>query len=471
MGRGLCVCAGLNPAGVPGLLFSACLLPHGWLTVKFYPRTAFARSAIVVGLVIGISQALTLWFFARNAYLPGINEYARLTALQAELVFAPDATDDDRVIKRLGQATGIGPGQPDNLQKEGKLLLSRPLVKRFREGLEERLEQPVTVRLEDSRKPTLWVTAPSFEGRWLRVPMAFFRDYDRYLLLGWGVAVPLLTIIGGLLIARGLNRPLRQLAKVALKVGRGETVPVLETGVGPEEIQTVNAAFNRMARDLQQAQRDRALLLAGVSHDLRTPLTRLRLSAEFMQDEELSQGIVEDIEDMDAILDQFIAFIRDGADEQPDFENLNALLYEVASKFPSEQMHMQCQDVPRLMLKRLTIKRMLANLIGNAFKYGAPPVEITTTVNGNAVELTVRDHGKGVREENIPLLLEPFSRGEKARTLTGSGLGLAIVKRIVDMHHGQITLGNHEQGGLVVAVQLPVTGQFVQPETLSAGVR
>ena len=81
------------------------------------------------------------------------------------------------------------------------------------------------------------------------------------------------------------------------------------------------------------------------------------------------------------------------------------------------------------------------------------------------------DHGKGVREEDIPLLLQPFSRGEKARTLSGSGLGLAIVKRIVDMHHGEMALDNHPHGGLRVTIRFPLTGQLVQPETLSAGVR
>lgn len=438
--------------------------------MTFYPRTAFVRSAIVVGLVIGISQALTLWFFARNAYLPGIREYARLTVLQAELAFSADGQDDNRLAGRLANATRIEVAKPKNLH-EGTMLLSQPVVSRFREELEERLNETVTVRLEDSRQPVLWVSAPSFEGRWLRVPMEFFRDYDRYLLLGWGVTVPLLAIIGGLLIARGLNLPLRRLARVALKVGRGEAVPVLDTTIGPEEIQTVNTAFNRMASDLQQAQRDRALLLAGVSHDLRTPLTRLRLSAEFMQDEELAKGIIEDIEDMDAILDQFISFIRDGADEQPDFENLNALIHEVAGKYPAEQIRFALADLPRLMLKRLTVKRMLANLIGNALKYGASPVDIRTAVSDNVVVLSVRDHGKGVREEDIPLLLQPFSRGEKARTLSGSGLGLAIVKRIVDMHHGEIRLANHEHGGLLVEIRFPVTGRFVQPVPLSAGVR
>ena len=446
-------------------------LASGGLSMTLYPRTAFVRSAVVVGLVIGISQALTLLFFARNAYLPGIREYARLTVLQAELTFdTPRALADQDLADRLGRASGITVAIPEELH-DGIMLLSRPVVGRFQEELESMLEEPVTVRLGDSRQPVLWVNAPSFGKQWVRVPMAFFRDYDRYLLLGWGVTVPLLAIIGGLLIARGLNLPLRRLAKVALKVGRGEAVPVLDTTIGPEEIQAVNAAFNRMTSDLQHAQRDRALLLAGVSHDLRTPLTRLRLSAEFMQDEELAKGIIEDIEDMDAILDQFISFIRDGADEQPDFENLNDLIQEVAGKYPAEQLRFELEDLPRLMLKRLTVKRMLANLVGNALKYGASPVEVRTAVAENKVVLTVRDHGRGVREEDIPLLLQPFSRGEKARTLSGSGLGLAIVKRIVDMHHGDIQLANHPHGGLLVEVRFPVTGKFVQPEPLSAGVR
>ncbi|WP_232802344.1 ATP-binding protein [Alloalcanivorax mobilis] len=437
--------------------------------VSLLPKSAFVRAALIVGLVIGLSQGITLWFFARNAYLPGIREYARLTALQAELVFQSDG--DASLARRLGETTGISTGQPANLREPDSVILSRPVVEQFRDEVSRLLDEPAQVRLEEARQPILWVTAPSFEGRWLRVPMAFFRDYDRYLLLGWGVTVPLLAVIGGLLIARSLNRPLRRLARVALKVGRGDAVPVLDDTVGPIEIQAVNRAFNRMTRDLQQAQRDRALLLAGVSHDLRTPLTRLRLSAEFLNDEELSQGIIEDIEDMDAILEQFIAFIRDGADEQPEYENLNALIDEVAAKYPPEQLRLRPGQVPRLMLKRLTVKRMLSNLITNALKYGAAPVELDTEVADNALLLTVRDHGKGVREEDIPMLLQPFSRGEKARTLSGSGLGLAIVKRIVDMHHGEMALGNHPDGGLRVRIRFPVTGQLVQPETLSAGVR
>ncbi|UWN50549.1 hypothetical protein ASALC70_02771 [Alcanivorax sp. ALC70] len=151
---------------------------------RFLPKTAFTRAALIVGLVIGLSQGVTLWFFARNAYLPGIREYARLTALQAELVFQPGG--DASLGRRLGETTGILPGTPPDVRTPQTLVLSKPVVDRFRQELSERLGERATVRLEEDRQPILWVTAPSFEGGWLRVPMAFFRDYDRYLLLGWG---------------------------------------------------------------------------------------------------------------------------------------------------------------------------------------------------------------------------------------------------------------------------------------------
>lgn len=437
--------------------------------MRFFPGTSFGRSALVVGLAIGLSQALTLWFFARNAYLPGIREYARLTVLQADLAYR-GGDNDPLLAARVASATDIGPvtGVPE--ESEG-MHLSRPVVERFRDEVEELLGEPVELRIEDDRHLVLWVTAPSFDGGWLRVPMNFFRDYDRYLFLGWGVAIPLLAIIAGLLIARGLNRPLKRLERVAGIVGRGEPVPELDDESGPDEINAVNRAFNRMAREMLQAQQDRALLLAGVSHDLRTPLTRMRLSAEFLQDPELSRGIIQDIEDMDAILDQFIGFIRDGADEEPEYVSLNDLIEETCGKLERVELRQDLGEIPRLMLKRLTVKRLLSNLITNALKYGSEPVELSTRLYENEVVLCVRDHGKGVREEDIPLLLQPFSRGNKARTLSGSGLGLAIVNRIVDMHHGRMRIDNHPEGGMRVEIRLPVTGRFVQPEALSSRVR
>ena len=433
------------------------------------PRSAFGRTAVIAGLIIGLSQALSLWFFARNAYSPGIREYAELTHLYASASIGSEA--DAEMSRRIAEATGIaitaGRLPPDDEAS----FISRPVVDRFRLEVEELLGEPVIVRMQENKAPVLWVTAQSFDDQWIRVPMKFFRHYDRYLLIGWGITVPLLALLAGLFIARGLTDPLRKLARVAGIVGRGEPVPLLDEEAGPLELDAVNTAFNRMAADMLHAQRDRALLLAGISHDLRTPLTRIRLSAEFMQDEELRSGIVADIEDMDAILEQFIAFIRDGSDEVPEFESINVLIEEVRNRHANLDVRTTLHDVPRLMLKRLTFRRLLSNLINNAVKYGAEPVLISTSVGKGEVILTVRDHGKGVNEDDIPMLLQPFSRGEKARTLSGSGLGLAIVKRIVDMHHGAMTLSNHAEGGLVVEIRLPFTGRLVQPEALSSRVR
>lgn len=437
------------------------------MLLRFAPKTSFTRSALLVGLVVFITQVLTVWFFARNTYLPGIREYSHLTLLQAELSFQED-TKDPEAAERLGELSGIRLGTPPDRDNANVPWYITPVVRSFRKELESIFKEPVTVRFEDMRRPVLWITAPSFEQQWMSVPMTFFRDYDRYFIVGWGVAVPLFAILAGLLLARGLNRPLKRLEQVAMVVARGDSVPPLDANAGTVEFNAVNHAFNRMTAELAQAQRDRTLLLAGVSHDLRTPLTRLRLTAEFIGDEELASGIIQDIEDMDAILEQFIGFIRDGTDEVASFESLNELIVEVCERYSHEDVRLALVELPRLMLKPLTMKRLITNLVTNAFKYGQPPVEVSTQVTQQEVVMTVRDHGKGVAEENLSSLLQPFSRGEKARTESGSGLGLAIVQRIVAMHHGSLHISNHVEGGLQVMIRLPVMGQFIQPEAWAA---
>lgn len=434
---------------------------------RFIPKTSFTRSALLVGLVVFMTQVLTVWFFARNIYLPGIREYSHLTLLQAELSVYEE-TKDLQAAERLGELSGISLGTPPDM-KDGEVpWYIAPVINSFRKELEGIFKEPITVRFEDTRRPVLWITAPAFQQQWMSVPMTFFRDYDRYLMVGWGVAVPLFAILAGLLLARGLNRPLKRLEQVAMVVARGDTVPPLSVDSGTVEFNAVNHAFNRMTAELAQSQRDRTLLLAGVSHDLRTPLTRMRLTAEFIGDEELAAGIIQDIEDMDAILEQFIGFIRDGTDETASFENLNELVVEVCERFQHEDIQLALAEIPRLMLKPLTIRRLITNLLTNAFKYGKAPVIISTVLRRQEVVMTVRDHGPGVADEFLVGLLQPFSRGEKARTESGSGLGLAIVQRIVSMHHGSLQVMNHPEGGLQVIVRFPVMGQFVQPEAWAA---
>ena len=206
-----------------------------------------------------------------------------------------------------------------------------------------------------------------------------------------------------------------------------------------------------------------ALLMAGVSHDLRTPLTRIRLASEMMseQDNWIREGIINDIEDMNAIIDQFIDYLRHHKEEPGQKENLNTLVQELVQSEHLQQRHIHVQlaePMPAILLRRIAIKRLLNNLLENALRYSDGDIEISTGIERNRkrVYLQMRDHGPGIPDYQMKSMFEPFTQGDRARGSGGSGLGLAIIKKIVDMHHGDVTLHNHPEGGLVVMVYLPI---------------
>lgn len=212
-----------------------------------------------------------------------------------------------------------------------------------------------------------------------------------------------------------------------------------------------------MIYTLDQTERDRRIMLAGISHDLRTPLTRIRLSAEMMPDDDfLKEGLIYDVEDMDAILNQFISFMRDGSDEVLQATDINNLLQELVIQFKPLDIRFSPQELPLIQARSLSLKRLIGNLINNSKRYGAEPVELAARVEGEHIMISVADHGEGIPEDQIEELMQPFVRGNAARTVQGSGLGLAIVKRIVDIHQGKLLIHNREQGGLEAIILLPL---------------
>ena len=237
-------------------------------------------------------------------------------------------------------------------------------------------------------------------------------------------------------------------------------LPVSDT---PSEMTEVYRSFNQMADELEQAARERELMLAGVSHDLRTPLTRLRLSLELMSsDAELTEEMIRDVEDMDAILDQFIAFIRDGRDEPLERLDLAALIREVVAPYNQhgERVRLCLQVLPEVSLRRVSVKRLLTNLIENALRYGGDAVEVAASLGGEETApylvLSVLDRGQGIDPAELASIFNPFIRGDRARGGRGTGLGLAIVRRIAALHGGSVDLRNREGGGLEARVCLPL---------------
>jgi two-component system osmolarity sensor histidine kinase EnvZ len=332
----------------------------------------------------------------------------------------------------------------------------------FSAEMSRELGGPADVRIEQQQSFVFWVQPPQAPTFWVKIPLQGLNETDFKPLQIYILLIGFLSVAGGWWFARQLNRPLQSLQHAALKVGRGD-IPEPLHELGSSEIIAVTRAFNHMASGIKQLEKDRALLMAGVSHDLRTPLTRIRLASEMMSEDDswIRDGIASDIDDMNAIIDQFIDYIRHHKEEVLVQADLNALAAEQVGAERLQQRHIITNFEPQLPLvpiRRIAIKRVFTNLLENAFKYSDGAIEVSTGVDKKQrrVFLQVRDYGPGIPEAQMAQMLEPFTQGDTARGSAGSGLGLAIIKKIVDMHHGEITLQNHADGGLIATVWLPL---------------
>lgn len=426
-------------------------------TPIWFPQSFFARTLWLVLGVVLFSKALTLVYLLFNEDLLVDRQYSHGAALTLRAYWAapPELRDliaEAATLKRV-PADQVPPSE-----------YHWPYSEVFLRQMQTELGPDTEVRVRVERAPAIWVHAPQIDPEWLMVPLYAYplRSQRIWSLLGWSLAIGLLSTAAAWIFVRQLNAPLKRLVFAARQLGQGRSVH-LPIGNTPNEMTEVYRAFNQMAEDVEQAARERELMLAGVSHDLRTPLTRLRLSMEFISiDNELAEDMVRDIEDMNAILDQFLAFIRDGRDEPLETLDLAELIKEVIAPFNQGQERVRScvEPIPTLSLRRISIKRLLNNLVENALRHGGTGVEVAAYVSGDSsapyVVLSVLDRGTGIAPHEIHEVFNPFIRGDRARGGTGTGLGLAIVKRIAALHGGSVELRNRSGGGLEARVCLPM---------------
>lgn len=300
---------------------------------------------------------------------------------------------------------------------------------------------------------------------WLVLPSERFERAFPLEWIGWGLAALALSLAGAYLIVFRVTHPLEALTAAARAVGRAETPAPLDES-GPTELATVARAFNRMSHNLAQQDADRALILAGISHDLRTPLARLRLGIEMAGADELTrEGMESDIEEMDRIIGQFLEFARhDDPSRNPESAqdiDLAALVTAVAEPYLRRGMPLSIRlsDTPRIAGREQALRRVLANLIDNALRYAGEekPIELSLEVVGDQARLAVLDRGPGIPPDQVERMKRPFTRIEAARSdAKGSGLGLAIVDRIVRGHGGELRLLPRDGGGLAAQILLPL---------------
>lgn len=305
----------------------------------------------------------------------------------------------------------------------------------------------------------LWVSF--FIGNeefWIALPHERIDNPVSLALLIWCGPMLLLALLGAYFIARQVVYPLRKLALAAQQVGLGE-IPNSLLEQGAQELISVAHAFNQMSVDLASHERERAQVLAGISHDLRTPLARVRIAAELSLDESLREGLSADVEQMDGVIRQFLDYARLDENETAVLVYLPTLVGEMVQRFSSaaQSIALELQEVPAFLVRPLLLKRTLSNLLDNAIKYGGGEITVALYKDADKVILAVMDRGPGIPSEQREIVKRPFVRLDAARSdASGSGLGLAIVERSASLHGGGFLLEERIGGGLEAKFSLPV---------------
>lgn len=366
-------------------------------------------------------------------------------------------------------------------QREGLVILPKEKTDIVKPLPSDRVNEMVAEFVEQQLGPNTKLASSinGMSGLWV----SFVIDGDEYWLrtereinperLGknwvfWFIGMLIVCVVFTVLLTGKIIEPLERLSHFAREIGRGKSPAPLPIE-GPKEIQQVNESFNLMLQDLKRLANDREVLLAGVSHDLRTPITRLRLEVELAPlSDDTREAMCSDLDQMETIVKQFMAYVREG--EQPlEVVNLSEVVEEAISSSRLEnasdvQLTDEIDTGLEIRANPTDVFRAVQNLIVNAGKYGRSTdgilrlnIQLKHNKKRNLAELTVSDDGPGLPENQFERVLRPFERGDQARgNTTGSGLGLSIVERAAKAAGGQVRLSQNIPNGLSIHVTIPL---------------
>jgi two-component system, OmpR family, osmolarity sensor histidine kinase EnvZ len=430
--------------------------------MKFFPKTLLGRTALYLGTLLVIGQVFwtaTAHYLLETQVKPAYGRQIVDMVAMAQALIESQPPDADLTSVRTLRLPSFSALEivPDS-QPRPEMIAHDP--DDIPGDLSERLQQrfgPSALCLREKEVEVTWLRFPArgqhFWLKFLTEPDQGTVTFAKFLLVSLLLA---LAVGGSYLIVFQLTKKLRYVTEATKAIGRGEPPGILVTS-GPEEIQSLTEGFNQMSRDLVKLEADRRLMLAGISHDLRTPLTRLRIAME-LANQNAEPAMIHDIEDMDAILKQFLDYARDGSEETPREHDLNAVVREAAQRFVARGHEIQTAfaDVPPFVFRRHSIRRVIDNLIDNAVRYGKSGVRVETRLVDGAVSITVSDRGPGIRSGRPADFIKPFAREDAARSESGAGLGLAIVDRVTRLHGGRLRVENAAGGGLSATIMLPM---------------
>jgi two-component system osmolarity sensor histidine kinase EnvZ len=428
------------------------------------PRSLLARSFLLIVVLIVLSLAASVVIFRHVQQEPHAKQMAQLVVSVVNLTRAAVLSAAPEWRSALLAELAGSEGLRLHMAEDSDVLKPLPEhpaeIRLMMEKVRESLGSDTRFAAERNGEEALWVSFfIGHEEFWIALPKDRVEPPVYEALFPWSLLVFVFALPGAYFTARQVVGPLKKIAQAALQVGQG-TWPQPLPESGAQEIVTVSRAFNQMSADLAANERERALVLAGISHDLRTPLARVRIAAELSADESLREGLAADVEQMDSVIQQFLDYARLDENETTLQTDLKSLVEEVAQQFSAQakSLTLDLHDVPSIAVRPLLLKRALSNLLDNAIKHGGGEITVQLRREEGHIILTVADRGTGIPSSQHATVKRPFVRLESARSnSTGSGLGLAIVERAARLNDGELILEDNSEGGLVAKLVLPCT--------------
>jgi signal transduction histidine kinase len=439
-----------------------------------WPRSLAARTAVVLLFGLALVQVAGLTIHALDRIeLQRLGQMrdiaARVMNLYRSVALTP-VEQRETVVQELNQRDGTVIRLESGPPTTDLILAPVPVQRELRVNM-----QLVPMPQQQRPREFLLFGGPSLEklaiglrlpeGHWLNIAMPVPPPRPWHS-LSFLVAFVMMTLAAALLTlwaVRRLTEPVRTLAAAAEALGRDVNAPPLPE-TGPSEVAVAAAAFNTMAARIRRFVQDRTFMLTAMGHDLKTPITRMKLRAEFVDDEELRRKFLADLDELETMVSSTLAFGRDvAADEAMSTVDLAGLartvLDEAADARPElvDMMGYEGPDHLPVRLRSMALKRALTNLVANALSYGGAARLTLTPPRGGMLTLLVEDDGPGIPPGELDRVFQPFLRLESSRNREtgGSGLGLPIARNILRAHGGDVTLANRPMGGVRAVISLP----------------
>jgi two-component system, OmpR family, osmolarity sensor histidine kinase EnvZ len=433
--------------GRMALMSTAVLLAIqlGWLLVLAWQRPHHDMDGFARGMLLALRVANEA--HPEDAGMP--------PEVRIGQPLGPQSADDLSAVLQVRRvaAWNLPPGLHLHPPRHGPFVdLARALSAKLPPGTE--------IAMDDTRPPQLWVRFPE-STTWVVLPIDM-PPPPRFAIEAFSMLAAALIL--SFLAAWQIQRPLASVVQAARRFGTGERIAPVDAA-GPRELRELSATFNDMMRRVNEADDDQVVMLTGVAHDLKTPLTRLKLRASMMTEASEREGMLHEVDSLTHIVQQFLEFARhepDGGKQvevdaflRGQFGNADDIEGDL-ERGRSPLFALDLQTGPQFMLPRTTLDRLVTNLVENSLEYGAAPVAIATSLDNGVWTICVRDHGPGIEPDRIAAAMRPFVRLNAARGGDGHcGLGLAIVARLARDIGGRCVVGNHPEGGLQVRIAIP----------------